>query len=794
MAQHAEGGGGPSNATNSSLPFRQRDQEAPFPTSRRDIEVFIENAVSTGKAISETLADELRHGDFANDEENNLRPILTLAEELRNYQSPVEFTIGVVGDSGVGKSSLINSLLNVQRLAKAGADGTACTSAATEYRKKRTSDPDVYNVEIECMNDGEIDGLLRQSVVDYRQYHLRDLDHPLANSEEEILQKKAKVAWDTLTAAFGNTPGCTEVRFQDRAISIDYIQREVCAWKDGIQWPVGFNAPGVLIHSAVPEDCVSGIDTFLSGRFHDANSARVSIAETRLYQCDNIFVVTDIGRASANQGVNQLVRQLGANFNSLRRSQGIAIVCTKSEVSRTQEAEIFRDIPNTAEFNTQITDRLWNDIADERDDNRPTVHLEARRTNLFIFARNQHVRRLLRTTYETGTQTRRIEIFCVSNNLYGEAQAEGRELEARIRRPGRRTTSATEQNQAIQAKLDGSGIDRLRGFCQDIPSRSQIAETRHFLNTRVLDLLQKVELWCNARDASEDRRQAPVELLRVLQAKLRDDFDASLATTDDELYDAKVEMLRRPFSQGVNSRLWEPKAISFTETLSGWSVPTLDAFWRQDERFEPTEALFQSRSNEIFEDLERLVRSNLSELEVGLRGLEGVEFFMQTFRRRRRNFAYEIDQVTTVFCNQLQLVFHDLLKTHGTSYVRRHMLPMYQSVVEPGRGKRIRIIQKLRTTISGNREDRKLFSVMRDLFLAAMDNLLNETNENIRAATDRCCEDIRIDLRLLDVAAPAVDQGLFIRTLSSLLERSKTDRDQAQSEFDSQFPEPAAPA
>jgi hypothetical protein len=39
------------------------------------------------------------------------------------------------------------------------------------------------------------------------------------------------------------------------------------------------------------------------------------------------------------------------------------------------------------------------------------------------------------------------------------------------------------------------------------------------------------------------------------------------------------------------------------------------------ERFEPTEASFQSRSNEIFEDLEILVRSNLSELEVGLRGM-----------------------------------------------------------------------------------------------------------------------------------------------------------------------------
>lgn len=116
------------------------------------------------------------------------------------------------------------------------------------------------------MNEGEIEDLLQQSVVDYRQYHLRDPDHPLPSSEEEILQKKAKVAWDTLRAAFGNTPGCTEVRFQDQAISLEYIQREVRAWKDGIHWPVGFNSPGVLIHSAVPEDCVRRIDTFLSGR------------------------------------------------------------------------------------------------------------------------------------------------------------------------------------------------------------------------------------------------------------------------------------------------------------------------------------------------------------------------------------------------------------------------------------------------------------------------------------------------------------------------------------------------
>ncbi|KAL5349513.1 hypothetical protein ACLOAV_005808 [Pseudogymnoascus australis] len=594
MTRHTESTS-PSDPTNSGLPFRRRDQGAPSPSPHRNIEASIENAVSTGRTISETLTDTLRDGGFASDEENNLRPILKLAEELHNYQSPVEFTIGVVGDAGVGKSSLINSLLNVQRLAKAGADGTSCTSAATEYRKKRISDPDAYNVEIECMNDGEIEGLLRQCVVDYRQHHLPDLDSPLVSSEAEALENKAKIAWDTLTAAFGNTPGCTEERFRDQAISTDYIQREVHAWKNGIRWPAGFNAPGVLIHSAIPEDCVTRIDTFLSGRiwpfvkvvriyldaeilnsglvlvdlpgFHDVNSARVSIAETRLYQCDNIFVVTEIGRASTNQSVcGLLARQLGAKFNSLRRSQGVAIVCTKSEVASSQEYEILRDIPNTAEFNPQVTTRLRNEIVFAENDDRPTMHLEARLTNLFISARNQHVRRLLRSNYESGTQTRNIEIFCVSNHLYSEAQAEGRKLEARRRQSGGHT-SADERNQAIQAKLDGSGIIELQAFCQDIPSRSQIAETRHFLNTRVLDLLQKVELWCNARDTSEDRRQAPVERLLELQTNLESDFKVSLATSDEKLHDAKEDMLGRPFAQGVNRNIWEAKALSFAESL-----------------------------------------------------------------------------------------------------------------------------------------------------------------------------------------------------------------------------------
>lgn len=62
----------------------------------------ITSAVSAGKRISGSLVDALRRSTLVDNEESNLNQVLALAEELRDYQSPVEFTIGLVGDSGVG--------------------------------------------------------------------------------------------------------------------------------------------------------------------------------------------------------------------------------------------------------------------------------------------------------------------------------------------------------------------------------------------------------------------------------------------------------------------------------------------------------------------------------------------------------------------------------------------------------------------------------------------------------------------------------------------------------------------
>jgi hypothetical protein len=64
---------------------------------------LIQRVVCDGRAVSGLLADSLRQSTLANNDESSLHRILQLAEVLRSFQSPVEFTIGLVGTSGSGK-------------------------------------------------------------------------------------------------------------------------------------------------------------------------------------------------------------------------------------------------------------------------------------------------------------------------------------------------------------------------------------------------------------------------------------------------------------------------------------------------------------------------------------------------------------------------------------------------------------------------------------------------------------------------------------------------------------------
>lgn len=114
------------------------------------------------------------------------------------------------------------------------------------------------------MSDHEIEELIRQSVVDYRRYHLR-VEGTVESDEEGELEKKSRIAWDTLRAAFGSRAECTEPFLADAQDDVGHIQQEVIRWKNELRWPPGLAVHGAVISSTTAEACKARIKEYLVG-------------------------------------------------------------------------------------------------------------------------------------------------------------------------------------------------------------------------------------------------------------------------------------------------------------------------------------------------------------------------------------------------------------------------------------------------------------------------------------------------------------------------------------------------
>jgi hypothetical protein len=147
----------------------------------------------------------------------------------------------------------------------------------------------------------------------------------------------------------------------------------------------------------------------------------------------------------------------------------------------------------------------------------------SRRAHYFISARNEHVKEHLTRHYEPQRLVRTIDAYCVSNTLYRKAA--GHRARNQQNANNRRRSSnihINDRNSAANQMDISSGIPQLRDFIQGIPLDSQISETRHFLDTRLVTLLEKADLWLNASVAELAANQAAAPgFVQELQTELK---------------------------------------------------------------------------------------------------------------------------------------------------------------------------------------------------------------------------------------------------------------------------------
>ena len=99
--------------------------------------------------------------------------VLQLLEKASNGQDleyPNPRIGSLMGDSGVGKSSLINSLLDTPKIALSGANGEACTNVITEYHQAQPSQKAPFMAEIVLFESHSVQRILKTHPGSYYDY------------------------------------------------------------------------------------------------------------------------------------------------------------------------------------------------------------------------------------------------------------------------------------------------------------------------------------------------------------------------------------------------------------------------------------------------------------------------------------------------------------------------------------------------------------------------------------------------------------------------------------------------
>jgi hypothetical protein len=330
------------------------DENAP---NDRFSEANFQNRFRQAKTLMAKLSGTFAKSVLHQEPDSTMKRLYTRANSLAGFQCPPTRTVGFVGDSGVGKSSLLNSLLDKYGLARTSNSGSACTCVVTEYHYHESND---YKVEIIYFTVEEVLEQVQDLLRAYRHYHLhKDQFSSDEAATKEDFEKKAKVAVDTFRSMFGR-------RFSNEGILLDSSEENALSFLENLViecLPVNRGRTEVrnsldgcseLIgkltsesfeqasdHAPAVWPYIQNIRVYTNAHIlskglvlvdlpglHDANSARRHITERYIIKCDEIFAICNEGRAITDAGVVSVL-----DLASKARLSNVGIICTKSDVS-----------------------------------------------------------------------------------------------------------------------------------------------------------------------------------------------------------------------------------------------------------------------------------------------------------------------------------------------------------------------------------------------------------------------------------------------------------------------------
>ncbi|OCK74971.1 hypothetical protein K432DRAFT_409418 [Lepidopterella palustris CBS 459.81] len=317
----------------------------------------LEAGVQKAKAFLDAL--RLRLLDHVNDSED-ARQWITMVENLQRLDAYKRTVVGVVGNTGAGKSSVINALLDEERLVPTNCM-RACTAVVTEMSWNNSKDEhSKYRAEIEFISreDWERElGTLLRDLLDSNGQVSRECTDPdseagiawakfkavypqktkemLANTNVKSLMKDLTVlnVLGTTKKIFESQPGLFYKRLQRYVDSKEKNtrnekKRDKKDKKQMEYWPL---IKVVKIYTKSAALSTGAVIVDLPG-VHDSNAARAAVAQGYMKQCTGLWIVAPINRAVDDKAAKSL---LGESFKRQLKYDGtysnVTFICSKTD-------------------------------------------------------------------------------------------------------------------------------------------------------------------------------------------------------------------------------------------------------------------------------------------------------------------------------------------------------------------------------------------------------------------------------------------------------------------------------
>ncbi|KAG9961586.1 hypothetical protein KCU61_g5414, partial [Aureobasidium melanogenum] len=327
----------------------------------------LEAGVKHGVQMLDRLVQALEPGK----ETEDIRQWLQQIEVVRQEATGARTVIGVVGNTGAGKSSVINAILDEERLVPTNCM-RACTAVVTEMSWNPNEDESSkYRAEVEFIKPAEWEKELRvlfEEIIDGSGNISREVSNP--DSQAGIAYAKIRaVYWrltrdDLVASSIEKLMADHSVRGlldneedEDEDISKGTVDKDKKKKKTRKReqefWPL---IKVVRLYVKADALSTSAVLVDLPG-VADSNAARAAVAEGYIKQCTGLWIVSPINRAVDDKAAKNL---LGSAFRRQLKFDGtysaITFICSKTDdISNTEATDSLGLSDEIEELEEQLT-------------------------------------------------------------------------------------------------------------------------------------------------------------------------------------------------------------------------------------------------------------------------------------------------------------------------------------------------------------------------------------------------------------------------------------------------------